>query len=170
MSRKATQKQHAFALAYLETGKPSESYRDAGYKCDRMTNNAIAVQANRLLKNPNVDLIIEKGRAEARERCQVTIESLIDELEENRQCALTAVPRQATAAVAATMAKAKLHGLADGQRPQPEDGAGPQRDVPSQWAEVRARLAAVLKEAEDERSEAGNGADGNGAAPTDTGH
>ncbi len=30
MSRKATQKQHAFAMAYLETGKPSESYRTAG--------------------------------------------------------------------------------------------------------------------------------------------
>ncbi len=37
MSRKPTQKQHAFALEYLETGKPSDSYRAAGYACDKMT-------------------------------------------------------------------------------------------------------------------------------------
>ncbi len=146
MSRKATQKQHAFALAYLETGKPSESYRDAGYKCDRMTNNAIAVQANRLLKNPNVDLIIEKGRAEARERCQVTIESLTDELEENRLSALT--NGQAAAAVAATMAKAKLHGLADGKGPEPKGSTGPQPEAPSKWAAMKAEIEAARKEVE----------------------
>ena len=65
MSRKATQKQHAFALAYLETGKPSESYRAAGYACDRMTDGHIADEAQRLLKNPYVAHIIEAGREEA---------------------------------------------------------------------------------------------------------
>ena len=109
MSRKATQKQCAFAMAYLETGKPSDSYRAAGYACDKMTQNAIAVEANALLKNPNVALIIQEGREEARERCQVTIESLTDELESARTTALRL--GQIAAAVAATMGKAKLHGL-----------------------------------------------------------
>ncbi len=55
-------------------GEASESYRAAGYKCDRMTNNAIAEEAQRLLKNPRIALAVEKNRAEARERSQVTIE------------------------------------------------------------------------------------------------
>ncbi len=115
MSRKATQKQYAFALAYLETGKPSESYRAAGYACDKMTENAIAVEANALLKNPNVALIIQEGREEARERCQVTIESLTDELEAARTTALWL--GQAGAAVSASMGKARLHGLLDPEAP-----------------------------------------------------
>ncbi len=109
MSRKPTQKQYAFAMAYLETGKPSASYRAAGYDCRKMSDNAIAVEANALLKNPNVALIIQEGREEARERCQVTIESLTDELESARTTALRL--GQIAAAVAATMGKAKLHGL-----------------------------------------------------------
>ena len=164
MTLKATQKQTAFALAYLETGQPSQSYRDAGYKCDRMSDKAISVEANRLLNVPSVSLAVEEGRREARERCQVTIESLTADLEQDRQLAHQA--SNPTAAVAATMAKAKLHGLADGERPQPEGGnlrTGPQPDVHSEWAETLARFEAALKEAEDERSETGNGADGNGA-------
>ena len=115
MSRKATQKQYAFAMAYLETGKPSESYRAAGYACGKMSDNAIAVEANALLNNPNVALIIQEGREEARERCQVTIESLTDELEAARKAALWL--GQAAAAVAASMGKARLHGLLDAEAP-----------------------------------------------------
>jgi phage terminase small subunit len=170
MSR-TTKNQHAFILAYLETGKPSESYKAAGYKCDRMSDGHIAEEAQRLLKNPHVARIIEQGRAEARERSQVTIKSLTDELEENRRGALKAVPCQAAAAVAATMAKAKLHGLADGEGAEPKGSTGPQPEAPSKWAAVRAEIDAARKEAEEERSEAGTGADGNGATgPTDTRH
>ena len=85
MSRKATQKQYAFALEYLETGKPSDSYRAAGYACDKMSAGHIAEEAQRLLKVPHVARIIQEGRAEARERSQVTIESLTDELEAARK-------------------------------------------------------------------------------------
>ena len=169
MSR-TTKNQHAFAVAYLETGKPSQSYRAAGYACGRMSDNAIAVQANRVLKNPNVALIIKQGREEARERCQVTIESLTAELEENRLSALT--NGQAAAAVAATMAKAKLHGLEGGKRPEPKDSPGRQPDAPSRWAAVRAEIEAARRKRarEEAEPELGNGADGNGTAPTDTRH
>ncbi len=177
MSRKATQKQHAFATAYLETGKPSQSYRAAGYACGKMSDNAIAVQANRVLKNPNVALIIEQGRAEARERSQVTIESLTEKLWDDRQLAHT--ERNPMAAVNATMAVAKLHGLADGQGSQPGKAAdiGGQTAISgaSKWAAAKAEIEAEWrrkrKEAEEERSEAGTGADGNGAAdPTESRH
>ena len=168
MSMVATKKQLAFVAAYLETGKPSESYKAAGYKCDRMSDGHIAEEAQRLLKNPHVARIIEQGRAEARERSQATIESLTDELEQNRQGALNAVPCQAAAAVAATMAKAKLHGLADGEGAQPKDAVvptGPQPDADSKWADTLARFKERLREVEGGRPEAGNGADGDGASP-----
>ncbi len=45
----------------------------------------------------------------------MTVDSITDELEENRQAALA--NGQIAAAVAATMAKAKLHGLIDTEAP-----------------------------------------------------
>ena len=53
-----------FAMAYLETGKPSESYKAAGYRCARMSEATIATEAGRLLDHPNVAPIIEHGRAD----------------------------------------------------------------------------------------------------------
>ena len=44
-------------------------------------------------------------------RCGITLQSLIDELEEARVAALTAETVQSSAAVAATQAKAKLTGM-----------------------------------------------------------
>ena len=166
MSLKATKKQHAFALAYLETGKPSESYRAAGYKCDRMSEATIATEAKRLLKNPHVAPIIEKAREEARERCAVTVDSLTKKLWDDRQ--LAHAQGNPMAAVNATMAVAKLHGLADGEGAQAGAGAGPQPEVRSQWAAVRAEIEAARRKRarEEAEPEAGNGANGNGAAPT----
>ena len=160
MSRKATQKQYAFAMAYLETGKPSESYRTAGYACDKMTENAIAVEANALLKNPNVALIIQERREEARERCQVTIESLTDELEAARCTALRF--GQIAAAVAATMAKAKLHGLLN-----PEAPAAPRLDLTVVLGgidedELQRRYAETILLRQQRRKQIGSG--GNGSA------
>ena len=117
MSRKATQKQYAFALKFLETGKPSDSYRAAGYDCRKMSDNAIAVEANTLLKNPNVALIIQEGREEARERSQVTVEGLTEKMWDDRAFARDCENPQA--ALNATVAVAKLHGLFDTETPPP---------------------------------------------------
>lgn len=114
-----TLKQVRFCRAYIETGNASESYRRA-YDADDMSDNAIRVEACRLLQNPNVALTIEKMQAQAVERHLITVDSLIAELEEARK--LAAETANATALQNATMNKAKLLGL---DKPAPTDDDGP---------------------------------------------
>ena len=111
-----TPKQHAFLLGYLVTGNGSAAYRRS-YNVSKMSQAAIAVEACRLLKNPNIALMVTEARREAQERCQVTIESATIELEEDRRAALA--NGQAAAAVTATMSKAKLHGLLEPEKSGP---------------------------------------------------
>lgn len=72
---------------------------------------ALSKAASRLWRNPVVQAYVEELRAEVRERFMVTVESLIEELEEARQAALGAATPQCGPAVAATMGKAKICGL-----------------------------------------------------------
>jgi phage terminase small subunit len=103
-----TPKQEAFARAYVETGNASEAYRRA-YSAGKMKPEAIWVEACRLLANPSVTLMTNQLQAMAAERCLVTVLSLTEELEEARALAMQeAMP---SAAVAASLGKAKLHGL-----------------------------------------------------------
>jgi phage terminase small subunit len=105
-----TVKQEAFCLAYMETGNASEAYRQA-YDAENMSANAIGVEACRLMDNPNVALKVEELQNEAKQRHVITVEILIKELEEARDAALKADNPQSSAAVAATMGKAKLLGM-----------------------------------------------------------
>lgn len=105
-----TIKQEAFCQAYIETGNASEAYRNS-YAADNMKPEAVHVQASKLLDNPKIALRVSELQGEIKERHNVTIDSLIIELEEARRAALTAETPQSSAAVAATMGKAKLTGL-----------------------------------------------------------
>lgn len=105
-----TQKQEKFCQAYIETGNASEAYRTA-YAADKMKPEAIHVKASELLSNGKVTVRVAELKADVRARHDVTVDSLIRELEEARQAALTAETPQSSAAVAATMGKAKLTGL-----------------------------------------------------------
>lgn len=58
-----------------------------------------------------ITLRIKELRGEIKQRHNVTVDSLLAELEEARQKALSAETPQSSAAVAATMGKAKLVGL-----------------------------------------------------------
>jgi len=107
-SPKLTLKQENFVLAYIETGNASEAYRRA-YDAQNMKAESIVVSASKLMAQPNIALRVAELKAEAKERCLVTVESLTEELEEAR--ALAKQEGQASAAVAATMGKAKLHKL-----------------------------------------------------------
>lgn len=103
-----TPKQEAFACAYVETGNASEAYRRA-YNAENMKPNVIHVKASELLSDGRVAVRVEELQAMAAERCMVTVESITRELEEARALALQEA--QSSAAVAASMGKAKLHGL-----------------------------------------------------------
>lgn len=107
---KLTAKQEAFCLAYLETGNASEAYRQS-YDAENMKPETITNKAHQMLRRGDIRARVDKLREPIMERHAVTVDSLIVELEEARQAALSAETPQSGAAVTATMGKAKLCGL-----------------------------------------------------------
>lgn len=105
-----TQKQEAFCLAYMETGNASEAYRRA-YDAEKMKPETVNRKAKEVMDNGKVTARIAELRKGAEDRNAVTVDSLIAELDETRQVALSAQTPQTSAAVAATMGKAKLLGF-----------------------------------------------------------
>ncbi len=103
-----TQKREAFCLAYMETGNQSEAYRRA-FDAENMSAETVHKRASELMGNGEVKGRIAELQATAAERALVTIQSITDELEEARALALK--EGQSSAAVSASMGKAKLHGL-----------------------------------------------------------
>lgn len=58
-----TSKQRKFALGIIEGMNPSEAYKAAGYKASNPK--TVAVEAQKLLKSPNVSLIVNEGKEQA---------------------------------------------------------------------------------------------------------
>ena len=107
-----TPKQESFCQLYIELGNASEAYRQS-YDADSMNENTVHVKASELLSNGKVSVRIEQIRSEHKKRHNITIDTLLLELEEARQAALSPMLEkpQTAAAVSATMGKAKLLGL-----------------------------------------------------------
>lgn len=105
-----TPKQEAFCQSYIETGNQSEAYR-LSYDADKMKPESINRKAKELYDSVKITARINELQGEIKQRHNVTVDSLLNELEEARQAALTAETPQSSAAVAATMGKAKLTGL-----------------------------------------------------------
>ena len=103
-----TPKEHTFALAYVESGNATEAYRRA-FTVDRMNEATMRREAHSIVHRPRVAEAIKSLQAEHLARHCVTVDRLTKELEWARREALT--QGQASAAVAATMGKAKLFGL-----------------------------------------------------------
>lgn len=106
-----TQQQENFAVAYVETGTASEAYRRAYPKSLKWTVESVCNKASEALRHVGISARINELRAIAAKRHAVTVDSLVGELEEARQAALQAETPQASAAVSATLGKAKLCGL-----------------------------------------------------------
>lgn len=120
---KLTLKQEAFAQAYIETGNASEAYRRA-YSTGQMKPESIVVEASKLLSSPKVSIRVLELQDQALKRHEVTVDSLIRELEEARIAASTTERPQASAMVAATMGKAKILGfIVDKQDNTSSDGS-----------------------------------------------
>ena len=105
-----TPKQEQFARLYVETGNASEAYRQA-YNTDNMKPETVTNEAYKLLQTPDISAMVDDLKAEARQRHAVTVDDLLHELEQARAAALTAPTPQSSAAVSATMGKAKMLGL-----------------------------------------------------------
>ena len=104
-----TIKQELFAQAYIETGNASEAYKRA-YNTQANAN-TINRKASQLLKHPEVIKLLADLQAEHRQRHKLTIDDILQELEDARQKALSAETPQCSAAISATMGKAKVLGL-----------------------------------------------------------
>ena len=110
VSEKLTAKQEAFAVKFFECGNASEAYRHA-YNVGKTTKpETIWSKASELLAIGKVSARVSELQIEARERAMVTVESITAELEEARQLAMLD-EKGASAAVAASMGKAKVNGL-----------------------------------------------------------
>lgn len=125
-----TVKQEAFCQAYIENGgNASEAYRSS-YNAEKMKPEAIHVAACRLLADTKVALRVKQLRDAIEERHNITVDDLIAELEEARERAFTTTTPQLSAAIAATMGKAKMLGfLADKVEVTGKDGGAVQVDV-----------------------------------------
>ena len=97
-------RQEAFVREYAIDLNATKAAIRAGY-----SEKTAYSQGQRLLKNVEVSAAIENTQEAHAERCNVTIDGLTEELEAARILAYT--NGQASAAVSATMGKAKLHGL-----------------------------------------------------------
>lgn len=103
-----TPKQAAFCRAYIETGNASEAYRRA-YDAGGMKPATINKRANELFGHGAITGRIAELRGAAQQAHNVTVASLIAELEEARQVGKER--GQASAMAQATLGKAKLAGL-----------------------------------------------------------
>lgn len=104
-----TVKQEKFCQLVVETGNQAEAYRQA-YSTEA-TKKTCTEEASRLMTNPKITAMVDSLKDEVKSRHNVTVDSLLQELEEARTIALTSETPQSSAAVTATMGKAKLCGL-----------------------------------------------------------
>ena len=101
---------HEYFAQSMAKGKSQrQAYIDAGYDCSN--ENIIDAAASRLLSNVKVSARITELKERAAVKTEVTIQSLLEELEAARVAAMGAEVVQSSAAVSASMAKAKLLGL-----------------------------------------------------------
>lgn len=107
---KLTPKQENFCQLFIELGNASEAYRQA-YDADSMNENTVNREAKRLLDNPKITTRLELIRKGHQTRHNLTVDDLLQELEDARLKAFEGERAQVSAAVAATMGKAKLLGL-----------------------------------------------------------
>ena len=105
---KLTPKQEKFCQVYIETGNASEAYRQA-YNTEKMKPESVNSKGYQLLQHVQITARLDELRAEHKKRHEITVDTLVAELEEARKLAFET--DKAAAAVSATMGKAKLLGL-----------------------------------------------------------
>lgn len=108
--RHFSDKMEKFCLSYVETANAAESYRRS-YNTASMAEKTIQREGWNVLQKAQVQARLAELREDVMDRHQITVDTLLAELEEARTAALGAETPQTSAAVSATMGKAKLLGL-----------------------------------------------------------
>ena len=104
-------KHEQFCQVWLETGNKSEAYRKSHTNSLKWKDETVHNKASALSKKGEVLARYEQLQQDALKGHDITIASLLVELEVARQSALAADTPQSSAAITATMSKAKLVGL-----------------------------------------------------------
>ena len=106
---KLTLKQENFCRAYLECeGNASAAYRQV-YGCEGWTEEAVWCAASKLMSNAKVQQRVKELQQQARERHNVTVDSLSKRLDDSFEVAKG--QDNSGQMTQATMGQAKLHGL-----------------------------------------------------------
>jgi phage terminase small subunit len=106
-----TLKQEEFCWVYVETGNASEAYRRAYPRAEKWKPESVWARASALLKNNRVLIRVEELQKAVADRHEITVDHIIEELDEVRQVSLACVPPQSSSAVSAIMGKAKILGM-----------------------------------------------------------
>ena len=106
-AEQARVREEQFAELFVELGNASEAYRQV-YSSTAKHVGSCAFQ---ILDRPRVRELVAEYRKQQAELHHITVGSLLDELEEARMAALCQVNPSASAAVAATMGKARIVGM-----------------------------------------------------------
>ncbi len=109
--RKCNAQEEVACLAYAKGATKSDAYREGYPKSKKWSPESVSVKAAQLFSREHVVARVAELQEKSAQRNQITVDTLLKELEENRQAALCAETPQAAAATAATMGKAKLLGL-----------------------------------------------------------
>ncbi len=104
-----TPRQARFCIAIINGASQVDAYKKAGYKWSG--NSTDAPNASRVATNAKVQAALQATRSAAGARAQVTVDTIVDRLEEARQLAMRVDPPQLSAAVAAAVGQAKVLGL-----------------------------------------------------------
>ena len=104
-------KHEQFCQVWIATGNKSEAYRTSHPNSLKWKDETVHNKAYMLSKRGEVLARFEQLQSDALKGHNITIASLIAELEVARQAALTTETPQSSAAITATMSKAKLVGL-----------------------------------------------------------
>lgn len=107
MPRVINPRHERFAREYIKCGVAARAYLAAGYK--PTTRHSLDTSASDLLRHPEVKRLLTLHRVRAMKRTDITVDTLLSDLEADR--ALAHGEGQGSAAVQATMAKARLLGL-----------------------------------------------------------
>lgn len=114
LADKLTNLQRGVVLGVVAGKTQRQAYYDAGGKAK--TDASADAVVSEMLSDPKVRAFYDAMISDAAQEAQITLKTLLEELEEARQVAMHQEKPQAGAMVAASMGKAKLLGLESPQK------------------------------------------------------
>ena len=105
---KLSTKEQKFVDAIVSGESNSDAYRKS-YSCEKTSQKNIWKSAHTVRHRPRVEKAIADARGKASNQADITVQTLLDELEQARL--VGAAERKGSAMTAATMGKARLLGL-----------------------------------------------------------